>query len=71
LPFIFEDTGVHAVENITEPVNVYRLLTENHSTEHSEWCVRLHVFAIQNSLTTAVIERWLLLPLRIRSPKQN
>ena len=29
LPFIFEDTGEHTVKNITEPVRVYRILTEN------------------------------------------
>ncbi|MGD2271214.1 MAG: adenylate/guanylate cyclase domain-containing protein, partial [Desulfobacterales bacterium] len=28
LPFIFEDTGTHMLKNITEPVCVYRLLTE-------------------------------------------
>ncbi|MGD2271619.1 MAG: tetratricopeptide repeat protein, partial [Desulfobacterales bacterium] len=27
-PFIFEDTGTHMLKNITEPVCVYRLLTE-------------------------------------------
>jgi adenylate cyclase len=30
LPFMFEDTGVHPVKNITEPIHVYRLLTENY-----------------------------------------
>jgi adenylate cyclase len=29
LPSRFEDTGEHAVKNITEPVRVYRILTEN------------------------------------------
>ena len=29
LPFMFEDTGEHTVKNVTEPVHVYRLLTEN------------------------------------------
>jgi len=31
LSFIFEDTGVHPVKNITEPIHVYRLLTENYN----------------------------------------
>jgi adenylate cyclase len=29
LPFMFEDTGEHTVKNITEPVRVYRLLTDS------------------------------------------
>ena len=30
LPFMFEDTGVHPVKNIAEPIHVYRFSTENH-----------------------------------------
>ena len=30
LPFMFEDTGVHPVKNIAEPIHVYRYLTDNH-----------------------------------------
>ncbi|MGD2188143.1 MAG: adenylate/guanylate cyclase domain-containing protein, partial [Desulfobacterales bacterium] len=30
LPFMFEDTGVHPVKNITEPIHVYSLLSANY-----------------------------------------
>jgi len=37
----------------------------------SGWRARMHTLVIQNSLTTVVVVRWLMLPRHIRLPELN